>query len=68
MVPSSLESLFIFAILYGGNNVNKNMEYYQGKLAPNGTVILSISSLIISFFILGVFLYLDSLKIQIPSK
>lgn len=54
-------SLFLFAFLYGGFHWIK-FGVLSNKLAPNGAVILSISSLTLAFLFLGVFLYLDSLN------
>ena len=54
-------SLFMFAFLYGGFYWIK-FGILLNKLAPNGAVILSISSLTLAFLFLGVFLYLDSLN------
>ncbi len=54
-------SLFLFAFLYGGFYWIK-YGVISNKLAPNGIVILSVSSLTLAFLFLGVFLYLDSLN------
>ena len=54
-------SLFLFALFYGGFNWLKH-GILLNKLAPTGIVILSMSSLMLSFLFFGVFLYLDSLN------
>lgn len=60
-------SLFLFSFFYGGFHWVK-FGVLLNKLAPNGVVILSVSSLTLSFLFLGIFLYLDSLNNPNNSK